>query len=117
MLLDAIFTKLFGTPHERYNKKLTPNVETIAAFEPALRALSDDELSAKTVEFRKRLEEGATLDDLLPEAFAVVREAADRRLGILNILDPKHKFDNSRLSPEHQELVKEAAEKLEAGTD
>ncbi len=117
MLLDAIFTKLFGTPHERYNKKLSPSVEAIAEMEPALRALHDDELAAKTIEFRERLTTGATLDDLLPEAFAVVREAADRRLGILNILDPKHKFDATGLSAEHQELVLAAAAKLEAGTD
>ena len=117
MLFDAIFTKLFGTPHERYNKKLTPNVEAIVALEPVLRALHDDELSAKTLEFRQRLEAGTALDDLLPEAFAVVREAADRRLGILNVLDPKHSFDLSRLAGSHQKLVLDAREKLEAGTD
>jgi len=117
MILDSIFTKFFGTPHERFNKKLTPVVEQIAAFEPSLRALDDDALAAKTVEFREHLEKGATLDDLLPEAFAVVREAADRRLGILNILDPKHGFDLSQLSVEHAALVTAARESLEAGAD
>ncbi len=117
MLFDAIFTKLFGTPHERYNKKLTPNVEAIVALEPVLRALHDDELSAKTLEFRQRLEAGTALDDLLPEAFAVVREAADRRLGILNILDPKHNFDLAKFDGTHQKLVLEARERLEAGAD
>jgi preprotein translocase subunit SecA len=117
MLIDAIFTKLFGTPHERYNKKLTPSVEAIAAFEPTLAALHDEELALRTVEFRDRLSQGATLDDLLPEAFAVVREADDRRLGVLNLLDPKHGFDLSKLSGSHQKLVLEAREALEAGAD
>ncbi len=117
MILDTIFTKLFGTPHERYNKKLTPEVEKIAAFEPSLRVLHDRELANKTVEFRQRLEQGATLDELLPEAFAVVREAADRRLGILNVLDPKWNFDLAKLSSEHASLVTGAREQLEAGTD
>jgi preprotein translocase subunit SecA len=118
MILDTIFTKLFGTPHERYNKKLTPMVEEINALEPAIRALHDDDLALKTAEFRRRMaEENLTLDDLLPEAFAVVREAADRRLGILNVLDPKHEFDLARLSGSHQKLVLDARERLEAGTD
>ena len=79
MILDTIFTKLFGTPHERYNKKLTPAVEEINVLEPAIRALHDDDLALKTSEFRRRMaEENLSLDDLLPEAFAVVREAADR---------------------------------------
>jgi len=118
MILDAIFTKLFGTPHERYNKRLTPAVEAINVFEPAIRALHDDDLALKTAEFRRRLaEENANLDDLLPEAFAVVREAADRRLGILNVLDVQNRFDLAKLSGSHQKLVLEAREKLEAGAD
>jgi preprotein translocase subunit SecA len=117
MLIESIFTKFFGTPHERYNKKLTPAVETILALEPTLAAIHDDELAAKTVEFRRRMEEGASLDDLLPEAFAVAREAGDRRLGVLNILDPKHGFDLSLLSADHQRLVTEARAALEEGAD
>ena len=117
MLIESIFTKFFGTPHERYNKKLTPNVEAIAAMESALADLHDDDLSAKTLEFRKRLAEGTTLDDLLPEAFAVVREAGDRRLGILNILDPKHGFDLALLSQDNRRLVEDARTALEAGAD
>ena len=117
MILDSIFTKFFGTPHERYNKKLTPEVEQIAALEPSLRALHDDELAHKTVEFRERLEKGATLDDLLPEAFAVVREAADRRLGIFNVLEPKNNFDLEKVSKAHQDLILDARKQLEDGVD
>ncbi|MBK9578336.1 MAG: preprotein translocase subunit SecA [Fibrobacteres bacterium] len=118
MLIDAIFTKLFGTPHERYNNKLTPQVEAILGFEAALSGLHDRDLSQKTAEFRQRLATGKEkLDDLLPEAFAVMREAADRRLGILNLLDPKHGFDLDLLSSDDRTAVLEAREKLEAGED
>jgi preprotein translocase subunit SecA len=117
MLIESIFTKFFGTPHERYNKKLTPAVEAILSLEPTLAALHDDDLAAKTLEFRTRMEEGASLDDLLPEAFAVAREAGDRRLGVLNILDPKFGFDLSLLSTDHQQLVTEARTALEEGAD
>ena len=117
MLIESIFTKFFGTPHERYNKKLTPAVEATLALEPTLAALHDDELAAKTLEFRSRMAEGASLDDLLPEAFAVAREAGDRRLGVLNILDPKFGFDLSLLSTDHQQLVNEARAALEEGAD
>jgi preprotein translocase subunit SecA len=118
MILDAIFTKLFGTPHERYNKQLTPAVEAINALEEGMRGLHDDDLALKTVEFRRRMaEENATLDDLLPEAFAVVREAADRRLGIFNVLNPDHNFDLSKLSGSHQKLVEDARAQLADGTD
>jgi len=70
--------KIFGSQNERTLKRVRPIVEQINAFEPALAALSDADLREKTNEFRRRLKEGETLDDLLPEAFAVVREASKR---------------------------------------
>ncbi len=72
---------LIGDPNEKELKRLQPTVGAINALEPAVQELSDDELAAKTPEFRARLEEGETLDDLLPEAFAVVREASRRFTG------------------------------------
>ncbi len=72
--------KLFGS-NEREIDKLRPRLPEIAAFESVLQALSDEALAAKTVEFRERLKQGVTLDELLPEAFAVVREAAKRVIG------------------------------------
>lgn len=81
-MLNKVLTKVFGSKHERDVKKMTPEVGTINALEPAMRALSDEQLRAKTAEFRQRLAAGATLDDLLPEAFAVVRESARRVLGM-----------------------------------
>jgi len=70
-------TKLFGSNQREINK-LMPIVEKINSFADAIGKLTDEELKDKTSEFRKRLKKGETLDDILPEAFAVVREAADR---------------------------------------
>ena len=78
----SMFTKVFGTRSEREVKRITSQVDKIEALRPEMQKLTDDELREKTREFRKRLEEGATLDSLLPEAFAAVREAAKRVLGM-----------------------------------
>src|SRR5579884_3143317 len=72
---------LLGDPNEKEIKKLMPLVEAIGALEPELQALTDEELRGKTDEFRARLDAGETLDDLLVEAFAVVREASRRYTG------------------------------------
>ncbi len=76
-----LLTKIVGDPNEKELKKLQPLVDDINDLEPEFQALSDEELKEKTVEFRQRLAEGEELDDLLPEAFAAVREAARRTLG------------------------------------
>lgn len=73
-------SKIFGDRHSRYIKSLRPIVEKIGSFEVDLKKLSDEELKAKTTEFRKKLEDGKTLDEILPEAFACVREASVRTL-------------------------------------
>ncbi len=78
----GLFTKMFGTRSEREIKKLMPAVEKIEALADEMAALSDHELRAKTDEFRDRYAKGETLDDLLPEAFAVCREASARVLGM-----------------------------------
>ena len=72
--------KVFGTSHDREVRRLRPRVEAINTLGPAIEKLSDAELKAKTGEFKQKLENGATLDDLLPEAFAVCREAGKRVL-------------------------------------
>ncbi len=81
-MFDAILAKIFGTKNERELKRLRPLVVAINELEPAIRRLSDQELAAKTAEFKQRLAQGATLDDLLIEAFAVVREVARRVLNM-----------------------------------
>ena len=78
----GLITKLFGTYSERELKQIYPVVDKIEALETDCKALTDAQLAAKTPEFKSRLEQGETLDDLLPEAFAVVREAAHRVLGL-----------------------------------
>ncbi|MCM1193832.1 MAG: preprotein translocase subunit SecA [Butyrivibrio sp.] len=77
-----IIDKIFGTHSERELKRIAPLADKIDELRPAMQALSDEELKAKTDEYKKRLSEGETLDDLLPEAFATVREAAKRVLNM-----------------------------------
>jgi preprotein translocase subunit SecA len=81
-MLTKILQKIVGTKNERELKRLKPIVERINALEPSMQKLSDAELQRKTVEFKERLEKGESLDSLLPEAFAVVRETARRVLGM-----------------------------------
>ena len=78
----SFVTKLFGTHSDHELKRITPIVDKIESLRPDMQALSDDQLREKTQEFKKRLSEGETLDDILPEAFAVVREAAKRVLNM-----------------------------------
>ncbi len=80
--IGTIGRKVFGTPNDRKIKSTAPTVAAINALEPEFEALSDDDIIAKTTELKGRLENGETLEDLLPEAFANVREAARRALGL-----------------------------------
>ncbi len=79
-MINTILTKIVGSKNERTLKRMRANVERINALEPATRALTDEQLRGKKDEFRSRLDRGEVLDDLLPEAFAVVREAGRRVL-------------------------------------
>ncbi|MEJ5368728.1 MAG: preprotein translocase subunit SecA [Bryobacteraceae bacterium] len=81
-MIDTLLAKIFGTKHEREVKKLRPVVEAINSREPSLQKLSDVELAAKTSEFKQRLANGEPLDDLLIDAFAVVREVSRRVLNM-----------------------------------
>ena len=78
----SILDKIIGTHSERELKRIRSTVDSIEAMQPQMHALSDEELKAKTAEFKKRLSEGETLDDIMPEAYAVVREAGKRVLGM-----------------------------------
>ena len=78
----GIFAKIFGTRSDREIKKIRPMVDKILALEEEYKTLSEEELRGKTAQFKERLSQGETLDDILPEAFAAVREAADRVLGM-----------------------------------
>jgi preprotein translocase subunit SecA len=81
-MIGQLLAKVVGTQNEREIKRIRPRVAEINALEPLIEALSDEQLRAKTTEFRQRIAEGASLDDLLPEAFAVVREAGRRVLNM-----------------------------------
>src|SRR5437764_3106352 len=81
-ILGTLLAKVVGTQNERELKKLRPLVEQVAVFEPALKELSDEQVRGKTAELRERLATGETLDELLPEAFAVVREAGRRTVNM-----------------------------------
>src|SRR5438477_4945189 len=81
-MIDAILAKVFGTKNEREIKALMPTIAAINELEPQMQQLSDGDLAAKTIEFRERIAQGATIDDLLIEAFAVVREAGRRFLNM-----------------------------------
>ncbi len=80
-MLTALLAKILGTDNARQLRRLQPLVQKINEFEPAISALSDAELSLKTIQFKEQISRGQKLDDILPEAYAVVREAAKRRLG------------------------------------
>ena len=81
-MISGLLKKIFGSRNDRLIKQYSQAVAKINAFEPALEALSDEQLRAKTDEFKGRLANGEALDNLLPEAFAVVREAGKRALGM-----------------------------------
>jgi preprotein translocase subunit SecA len=81
-MVQIFLKKIFGTKNEREIKRLWPVVESVNSLEPSVSALPDSALKEKTAEFRRRLQEGETLDDILPEAFAVVREVSKRVLGM-----------------------------------
>src|ERR1035441_764147 len=80
--IDTFLPRVFGTKNEREVKAMLPTVAAISALEPGMRELSDVDLAAKTIEFKEQLAQGATLDDLLIPAFAVVREAGRRKLNM-----------------------------------
>ena len=81
-MLKGLVRKIFGTKHGRNLKKIEPLVRRIGAFEPKIEPLTDEQLKAKTPEFKQRIANGEPLDDLLPEAYAVVREVSKRTLGM-----------------------------------
>jgi len=78
----GIFQKIFGSRNQRELRRLQPIIDHINGLEPTFKAKTDDELRAMTAEFKRRVDNGAKLDEILPEAFAVVREASIRRLGM-----------------------------------
>ncbi|MBW1767559.1 MAG: preprotein translocase subunit SecA, partial [Deltaproteobacteria bacterium] len=81
-MIGKVIKSIFGSKNERELKRMAPTVEAINRLEPQFQALSDEQIQSKTAEFKERLSRGEPLDDLLPEAFAAVREASVRVLGM-----------------------------------
>ena len=116
MIFDKVLHKIFGTPHQRKIKTYKPILEEIANFQQGFATLDDQVLAQKTAEFRSRIEQGESLDDIKAEAYALCQEACDRRLGIFNVFDEKHQFDFSQLSSELQQVAQKAKKEIEQGT-
>ena len=96
-IVSPAMRKLFGTRNERMVKRYLRVVEQVNAFEDKIKVLTDQELRERTGPFREQLAAGAKPVDILPEVFAVAREAMDRNVGIRNIFNPEFDFDPSSL--------------------
>ena len=103
-IFGPLARRIFGTRNQRMVKRYLRVVAAVNRLEPAMRPLSDAELRAKTAEFRRRIKAGAKAFDLMPEVFAVAREAMDRAVGIRSIFNPEAGFDPSALAGEAREL-------------
>jgi preprotein translocase subunit SecA len=114
-MVATIFNKalasIFGSRNERLIKGYSRKVELINALEPDIRAMTDAQMRQKADELRKRLAGGESDSDVLPEAFALMREAMDRHIGLRNALNPALNFEPSKLNPAAQELYKQAKAK------
>lgn len=113
-IIDTVLHKVFGTPHERKVKALRPVIAEINKVRESLESLDDAELAAKSAELREKLKNGSSLDDIKVEAFAVCKEACDRRLGIFNIFKPENNFDFSQLG-DLQKYTDAAKAELDSG--
>ena len=109
-IVGTLGKRIFGTRNERMVKRLLRIVDQVSAREVETRTLSDQQLRAKTDEFRKRIADGEKPTDMIPEVFAIAREAMDRNVGIRNIFNPEHNFDPSQLPP----AARQAYEKVKA---
>ncbi|MFM9958813.1 MAG: preprotein translocase subunit SecA [Phycisphaerales bacterium] len=115
-LVGPIINKVFGTRNERVVKRYLQRVDEINALEPQARKLTDEQIRAKTLQFRERLKKGEDPVKVLPEAFAVAREAMDRNIGLRNMFNPKHaeRFPLDKLSPAMRALYDQTKAALEA---
>ena len=97
-MFGQLLTKIVGTQNDRELKRLRPRVAVINAFEDRIKALSDEQLRGKTTEFRTRLANGETIEELLPEAFAVVPRPSRRRCNasLRRSADRRHRLHNAR---------------------
>lgn len=116
-VISTVGRKIFGSRNDRMVKRYLKLVEQVSSREAETRILTDAELHAKTAEFRKRVSEGETATDLIPEVFAIAREAMDRAVGIRNIFNPIHEFDPSQLDASARTLYDETKAIIDATED
>ncbi len=116
-VVGTVMKKVFGTRNERMVKRYLRVVDQVSSFEDDVRKLTDAELKAKTNEFRQRIADGEKAQDLIPEVFAIAREAMDRAVGIRNIFDPQLKFDPSVLPESAQALYEDVKKQIEQTPD
>ncbi|MCB9838814.1 MAG: preprotein translocase subunit SecA [Phycisphaeraceae bacterium] len=118
-IIGFFIRKIFGARNERVVKIYTRRVEAIASMEPQMRALTDEQIREKTLEFRERVRRGEKLTEVMNEVFAVGREAMDRAVGIRNIFNPEHadRFNPDRLPEAARRLYDETKAKIEATPD
>src|SRR4051812_13999597 len=112
-VVGAVAKKIFGTRNERMVKRYLRVVDQVSAREDDARTLTDAQIREKTAEFRKRIEDGERAQDMIPEVFAVAREAMDRAVGIRNIFNPSAGFDPSLLPPTARKLYQQVMKDIE----
>jgi len=116
-VVGSVMRKMFGSHNERMVKRYLKVVDEVSSHESSVRPLTDAQLRAKSDEFRERIAGGVSAESILPEVFAVAREAMDRAVGIRNIFNPDESFDPSVLPPDVQPLyaqVKAAIDEMDA---
>ena len=116
-VIGTLGRKIFGSRNDRLVKRYMRLVDQVSSKEAETRVLSDAELKAQTAEFRKRIEEGEKAADLIPEVFAIAREAMDRSVGIRNIFNPIHEFDPTQLNTEARQLYDETKALIDSTED
>ncbi len=114
MIINTLLTKVFGTNHDREIKKILPVVDKIKARGEEIENWDDSQLFELAAEIKNKVQSGTELDDVLVEALALCREAADRRLGILNILKDEIPFEEQKLSAESKDLYSKAKDTFDA---
>jgi len=116
-VVGTLGRKIFGSRNDRLVKRYMRLVDQVSSRETETRVLSDAELRAKTAEFRTRIKEGEKADDLIPEVFAIAREAMDRAVGIRNIFNPIHAFDPSQLNDDTRKLYDDTKSLIDSTED
>ena len=113
-IVSGVAKKVFGTRNERLVKRYLRIVDEVSSFGPAMIKLTDPELRAKTQEFKDRVSDGADVNAMIPEIFAVAREGMDRSVGIRNIFDPSGEFDPSVLDDSSRSLYDQVKATIDA---